>query len=46
MITEKQINEVLSQQLESMIGEPFEITYYIKEQIVENFKKAGLVKDE
>ncbi len=46
MVTEKQINEVLSQQLESMIGEPFKITYYIKEQIIENFRKAGLVEDE
>ncbi len=46
MITEKQINEVLSKELKSMIGEPFEITYYIKEQIIENFKKAGLIENE
>ncbi len=45
MITEKELNEALSKELENMIGEPFEITYYIKEQIIENFRKAGLVKD-
>ena len=45
MITEKELKEVLAKELKSMQGETFVITYYIKEQIIENFKKAGLVNE-
>ncbi len=46
MITEKELNEVLSVELYSITAEPFIITEQIKEQIINNFKKAGLVEDE
>ncbi len=46
MITEKELEDVLSIELYSIIAEPFTITEKIKEQIINNFKKAGLVKDE
>ena len=46
MITEKELEDVLSVELYSITAEPFIITEQIKEQIINNFKKAGLVKDE
>ena len=45
MITEKELDIVLSIELYSITAKPFIITEQIKEQIINNFKKAGLVKD-
>ena len=46
MLTEKELKDILSKELRSMTGESFVITYYILDQIINNFKKAGLIKDE
>ena len=46
MMTKKELDDVLSIELYSITAEPFTITEKIKEQIIDNFKKVGLVEDE